>query len=71
MKQKQPKHASYAFFTIGYEGRAIDEYMNLLLENHVKVLCDVRKNPISRKRGFSKTALSEELNLNFMVCKGY
>ena len=32
--------------TIGYEGRSIDEYLNLLIKNNIKLLCDVRKNPI-------------------------
>ena len=46
-------------FTIGYEGRSIDQYMDLLVGNQVKALCDVRKNPISRKPGFSKSRLKE------------
>ena len=33
--------------------------MDLLIRNHIKVLCDVRKNPISRKPGFSKNRLRE------------
>lgn len=46
-------------FTIGYEGRAQDEYMDLLREAGVTVLADVRANPMSRKKGFSKKALAE------------
>ncbi len=41
-------------FTIGYEGRDIDSYLNLLIENHVGLLCDVRRNALSMKYGFSK-----------------
>ena len=33
--------------------------MNLLLRPGVTLLCDVRKNPISRKHGFSKKTLSK------------
>ncbi len=44
-------------FTIGYEGKSIESFMNLLIKNDVKVLCDIRKNPISRKFGFSKRKL--------------
>ena len=52
-------------FTIGYEGRSQDEFLNTLIKNNVKALCDVRKNPVSRKWGFSKTSLSGSLkNLN-------
>ena len=50
-------------FTIGYEGRSIDGYMDLLVSNQIKVLCDVRKNPISRKPGFSKGRLRENCNI--------
>lgn len=45
------------FFTIGYQGLSLDEYLRRLKDNNIKLLCDVRRNPISRKRGFSKTAL--------------
>lgn len=41
-------------FTIGYEGKSIDAYLNQLIAYHIKVLVDVRKNPFSMKYGFSK-----------------
>lgn len=44
-------------FTIGYEDSSIDYYLARLLFNNVKVLVDVRKNPVSRKYGFSKKRL--------------
>ena len=44
--------------TVGYEGRTLESYFNILLKSKVTVLCDVRRNPISRKYGFSKTLLS-------------
>ena len=46
-------------FTIGYEGRSIDAYMNSLINNGVRVLCDVRKNAISQKYGFSRNHLEK------------
>ena len=46
-------------FTIGYEGRTQDEYLALLTGAGVTLLADVRRNPISRKKGFSKRALAE------------
>jgi uncharacterized protein (DUF488 family) len=46
-------------FTIGYEGRTVDGYFNLLLQNGIKLLCDVRKNAYSIKPGFSKAQLKE------------
>jgi len=46
-------------FTIGYEGKSIEEFINTLIQNDVHLLCDVRKNPLSRKFGFSKKKLEQ------------
>ena len=46
-------------FTIGYEGKSIDFFVNQLVQNKVTKLIDVRKNAFSMKRGFSKTTLRE------------
>jgi hypothetical protein len=48
---------SEALFTIGYEGDSIDGYLTRLLKNNVSLLVDVRRNPLSRKTGFSKKQL--------------
>lgn len=48
-------------FTIGYEGISFETYVNLLIQNNVCLLCDVRNNPLSRKFGFSKNMLSSVL----------
>jgi len=53
----KPKAKSNFLFTIGYEGKSLETYINILIRNNIKVLCDVRKNPISRKYGFSKKTL--------------
>lgn len=52
---------SPAFVSVGYQERNIDEFVELLVNNDVALLVDVRLNAISRKRGFSKTALSNAL----------
>jgi len=44
--------------TIGYEGRTLESYLNTLLRAGVTVLCDVRRNALSRKYGFAKSTLS-------------
>lgn len=44
-------------FTIGYEGVSIEAYLNKLLRHGIKGLIDVRRNPLSRKYGFSKNQL--------------
>lgn len=46
-------------FSIGYEGISIDKYLYRLISNNVRVLIDVRKNPLSRKHGFSKKSLEK------------
>ena len=66
---KKPKQTKKCLFTIGYEGRSIDEYLNILIKNNIKVLCDVRKNPLSRKYGFSKQSLQKkitQLNIQYV-----
>ena len=55
----KPSQKEKCLFTIGYEGRSIDAYVNLLIKNNIKILCDVRKNPLSRKYGFTKQSLKK------------
>jgi uncharacterized protein (DUF488 family) len=47
-----------ALSTIGYEGHTLEGYLNKLVRGGVTLLCDVRRNPISRKYGFSKNTLA-------------
>ena len=54
----QPKKAGAGLATIGYEGKSLESYLNQLLQAGVTLLCDVRRNPLSRKYGFSKRTLS-------------
>lgn len=44
-------------FTIGYEGITLENYLNKLIKNNIKALCDVRRNAFSMKFGFSKNQL--------------
>ena len=46
---------------VGYQGRSVDELIDVLRQGEVEVLVDVRLNPISRKPGFSKNPLSQAL----------
>jgi hypothetical protein len=55
----RPAAAAACFFTIGYEGSSLEGYLNRLIKNSVKTLVDVRRNPLSRKYGFSKNTLSD------------
>ena len=49
-------------FTIGYEKLDQKQFMVHLSNHGVEVVADIRKLPVSRKKGFSKTALGETLN---------
>ena len=51
-------------FTIGYEGLTLEKYINLLIFNDIRTLCDVRKNAYSQKYGFSKNPLKT-------ACEGF
>ena len=48
-------------FTIGYEGKDLTAFLDCLAENAIDCLVDVREIAFSRKKGFSKTALSAAL----------
>ncbi len=49
--------------SIGYEGRDPEQLVDILREQRVSVVVDVRLTPQSRKRGLSKRALAERLSL--------
>ncbi|MEI6852742.1 MAG: DUF488 domain-containing protein [Bacteroidota bacterium] len=66
--QARPEKNETILFTIGYEGISLEEYLNKLIQNDIKVLCDVRKNPLSMKYGFSKSQLQnacEGVNIKY------
>lgn len=54
----RPQPAKAGIYTIGYEGRSLESYLNRLLVTGIRLLCDVRRNPLSRKYGFSKGTLA-------------
>jgi uncharacterized protein (DUF488 family) len=57
VKRSKPKNDQTILFTIGYEGISLEEYLNRLIRNDVKILVDVRNNPLSMKYGFNKNQL--------------
>jgi uncharacterized protein (DUF488 family) len=48
-------------FTVGYQGKAVADLIDVLGANGVTTVIDVRLVAWSRKKGFSRTALSEAL----------
>ena len=51
-------------YTIGYEGLSIEKFSNALIKENVSIVVDIRKLPLSRKKGFSKNSLSAHLDKN-------
>jgi uncharacterized protein (DUF488 family) len=51
-------------YTVGYEGLSLDMFLKLLADQGIDTIVDVREMPLSRKPGFSKTALANVLNLS-------
>ena len=69
VKKLKPKNEEHGLFTIGYEGRSLETYLNILIQQNIQVLCDVRKNPLSRKYGFAKRTLQnscESLGIKYL-----
>jgi len=59
-------------FTIGYEGTTVGEFIAALHKAGVRRLIDVRALPLSRRPGFSKTALRgalEEAGIEYLHLK--
>lgn len=54
----RPAKQTPGLVTVGYESKTLEAYLNQLLQDGVTLLCDVRRNPLSRKYGFSKSTLS-------------
>lgn len=47
--------------TIGYENASLSDFVQCLRDAEVELLVDIRERAQSRRKGFSKTALSEAL----------
>jgi uncharacterized protein (DUF488 family) len=55
----KPFHSEAAVYTVGYEGKAVDDFFNGLLAAGITGIIDVRANPVSRKYGFAKRSMSQ------------
>lgn len=42
------------FYTIGYEGSRVEDFLRVLKQAGIETLIDVRDLPLSRKRGFKE-----------------
>jgi uncharacterized protein (DUF488 family) len=69
VEKSKPNGSKTILFTIGYEGVSLEDYLNRLIQNDVKILVDVRNNPLSMKFGFSKSQLKrycESLGIQYL-----
>ncbi len=57
-----PQKQTGGYFTIGYEGKDIDAFLNILIKNKVNMLIDVRKNPFSMNFSYVKATLKKYLD---------
>ena len=52
------KHEVYS---IGYQGRNLSEFLDILEKNKIKILIDTRNSGLSRKPGFSRHVLRKKI----------
>jgi len=51
-------------FTVGYEKRGVDDFINVLRENEIEMLVDIRAVPYSRNSSYTKKNLEKSLSEN-------
>jgi len=69
-KKKEYVRDLTGIYTIGYEGRSIDEFLLKMIDEKIQILADVRNNPWSMKYGYSKQNLEvfcDKLGIRYMT----
>ena len=69
IERAKPINDFEGLYTIGYESKKFEEYLNELIKKNISVLVDVRKNAHSMKYGFSKNTLKravENLGMDYV-----
>ncbi|MEE9118889.1 MAG: DUF488 family protein, partial [Calditrichia bacterium] len=61
-KKKEYQRDRKGVYSLGYEGRSIDEFLMRLIQEKIQVLADVRNKPWSMKFGFKKQVLQSFCN---------
>ncbi len=59
--EQKPRKAEPGFFTIGYEKKDIDQFLNALVSNQIDLLIYIRRNPFSMNFIYIKDALMKKL----------
>jgi len=61
LPRKDSAAPSKGYFTVGYEGRDIDTFLDLLIQNNISMIIDVRRNPFSMNFCYTKKNLQKFL----------
>lgn len=61
IKKNASSFLSFSVWSIGYEGRTVESFVDRLTKADIEQVIDVREIALSRKNGFSKGALKEGL----------
>ena len=67
-----PQAGPDGFYSIGYQGLTLDQYLNELIRHDVRVLADVRNNPYSMKYGYTGAVFSnavEKMGIRYISFK--
>ena len=59
--EQKPNKFFPGFFTIGYEGKDIDQFLNVLVSNQIELLIDIRRNPFSMNFIYIRDTLMKKL----------
>lgn len=55
------KHRRAVVASVGYQQRNVDDFIDTMRRLEIEKVIDIRELPLSRRKGFSKTALTERL----------
>ena len=62
LKTDQKPKPNPGIFTIGYEGKDIDAFLDILIKNRIDIVVDIRFNPFSMNFDFIQSKLQNALN---------
>ena len=61
LKHSELEQTTPAIFTIGYEGKDIDAFLDTMISNKINLVIDIRYNPFSMSFNFIKNTLKNRL----------
>ena len=55
---------SNKIYTIGYQDMSIERFVDVIKQHYIQAIIDIRENPYSRNKHFSKKNLAVTLDTN-------